>query len=206
MCMCMCAYMWVRCVRVCDVCMYVCVCGSARVCSPVYEHVEVRVLSSILLHIIFWNRVCHSTWNASVRLVWLAMVPPESTCHTATSAGVTAALLCSVFYVVVGDPACTASTFPTGHPPSPRLSILIRNLKAPILTCALWPLLSHSGDSILRAFPISIRVPFNSSSVSQASIFFIRNCFPRNGTVDTAWFPTSLQSLLHSIILVYWAL
>jgi len=132
-CECICKCIMGMCVCVCGWCVLVCicVCGSAWVWSPVYEHVEARgqhcMLSWILLHIIFWNRVSHSTWNASVRLVWLAMAPPGSTCHKATSDGVTAALSCLIFFFYTG----------AGQPSSPRLSILIGILKVRRITMVL---------------------------------------------------------------------
>lgn len=61
-------------------CTYTWVC----VCWPDLPHVAVKasikMSSSVTVHLLFWDRVCHWTWSSPFQLDWLACGPLGSAC------------------------------------------------------------------------------------------------------------------------------
>lgn len=57
---------------------FVCVCTHLHVCRHI--EVNVRMPSSIVLHLIFWNRVSSWAWNSLIPLAWISSGPLGVSC------------------------------------------------------------------------------------------------------------------------------
>lgn len=96
---------------VCGICtstyLCVCTCVCVSVCKhiPTYEKTRDQhpLSNSIILHLIFWDKFSHCTWNLLIWFDGLVNVPKDSPASASPALGFRCTLPCLTFYMDAGD-------------------------------------------------------------------------------------------------------
>lgn len=144
-----------------------------HVCVWTCVHVAVRGrcwVSSVALHLSFWDRVCHWTCNSLTRLDRLASKSQGPSCHYFPRTGITGTYHCTQLFIYelwgsnFGLYECVASTLPTEPSPQSLIFYWLVHLFYVLLT--------------IRCFIIHVKFPCcDQIAVSQSDIPKERECW-----------------------------